>query len=263
MSTCIHILPTERRTWYAIQQFKPKPRPPHDDHDNNRTNEATEQPNDNPWNQPTATQPSTNVNSPPSQETCIPTTIPSTQRSIQQSSINLQGDLPNTPSQPYTSQKHTTDSQTSSPRSHRTIETNTINTNDDDPNNQYIPRETIERRLDQLFQNLDNIQLGVSQESLPSYNRRLEDAQNELRIIETGLGRTKQNTIMIEAARTHLINATNYFTTITLKYSNNLNLTILPVIQQLLESRITQCQDDFQLFQNDLVLVNQCIQQLQ
>ena len=227
------------------------PDQPYDNPDDTHTNDTTEQPDDNPWNQPTVSPPKTNVTVPPTLETYIPTITPPPQRSPRISPTNSHRDLPNTPSQ------------ASTPRSHRTIDTNTDNTNDDDPNNLYIPRETIERRLEQLFQNLDNLQLRVSQETLPSYNQRLENARLELHNIELNFGRTNQYTTIIEAARTHLINATTQLTTITLQYSNTLNHTILPIIQRLLTTRITQCQDDLQHFQHDLAQINQCTQQLQ
>ena len=131
---------------------------PYNNPDDTHTNDTMEQQNDNPWNQPTASQPTTTVTVPPTQEICIPTITPPSQQSPRLSTTNSHRDLPNT------------SSQASTPRSHRTIETNTDNTNDDDPNNLYIPRETLERRLEQLFQNLYNLQLRVSQNPLPSYN---------------------------------------------------------------------------------------------
>ena len=111
------------------------PNQPHDNHDDNHTNDATEQPNDNPWNQPTAIQLTTTITVPPTQGIHIPTITPPPQRSPRLSPTNSHRDLPNL------------SSQASTPRSHRTIETNTDNTNDDDPNNLYIPRKTLERRL--------------------------------------------------------------------------------------------------------------------
>ena len=103
----------------------------------------------------------------------------------------------------------------------------------------------------------------MQQKSLPSCQQQLSEARQELRVLKTEIVRAARHTNVVEAARTHIINATNHFSAITLQYTNTLNITILPVVQRLLQTSIAQCHEHLQQFHNDLEQVNSCIQQLQ
>ena len=91
-------------------------------------------------------------------------------------------------------QLYTSDNSASTQRSQRTIATST----DDDFNAQYITRETLERQLQHLFQNLYRIQFQISQTSLPSYDQRLKEARHELQVLEIGLGRAKNIKLLLK-----------------------------------------------------------------
>ena len=136
------------------------------------------------------------------------------------------------------------DSRTSTTRTQRTIETNTDNI-DELSDDQYIRREILQQRLQNLFTNLDNIQAQLLQQSLPSYKQRVNEARQDLTILEAGIGNATRIT---EAARMHLINATTNFTNITLQHTMTLNHTILPIVQRLLQTRIAQCQENINQF---------------
>ena len=73
---------------------------------------------------------------------------------------------------PTSQMRTSSDSQTSTPRTQRTTETNT-DYMDELSDDQYISRETLQQRLQNLFDNLDIIQAQLLQQSIPSYQQRV------------------------------------------------------------------------------------------